>query len=147
MTGTTAVLKGLQTLFTTNGVILPLFPTWNPSPNVTKHSYYADVAPAKAPFPYVVYGVVSAPSVSVYGRAAFQEPYIRFTVYQIGQAAAMALADSVIGVLDEYSIPLPTGQLLLTDRTVGPIPKMDSKLTDGTGREVWGVTFVYHFAA
>lgn len=147
MIPTLSIIEAIATTFQGNGLMVAAFPTWQ-SNGQTMFSFYQDLAPEAAPLPFMVYNVVSAPTNTVYGRVAFTEPTIRFTAYDADSVSVMRKMNIFINMLDDKQLALPEGaNQLFTNRLGDPLPSLDERTTDGTGREIWSADVVYHFAA
>lgn len=131
------LLAALKTAFTDNATI---------NAAVTGGLHFMEAQPGTA-MPYAVMTPVASPTTSKYGGIAFSEPTIQFTFRQIGANAALQVAETVMGVLDDLSLTLADSKQCFYLRRQGePLPEPDDPDQDESGNDVYGWIVTYDFA-
>jgi hypothetical protein len=145
---TLSLQEALVTMLRGNGALAAALPTWSDAGN-TVYPFYQDLAPERAPLPYLVYTIVAAPTRNAYGQPPIAtDPTVRFTAFNNDSVAVMTAMNAVCVALDNVTLTLPNGNTqLFTLRTGDPVPRLASRSTDGKAKEVWSASVVYQFSA
>jgi hypothetical protein len=143
------LLKAIYAKAAATPAIVAAFPGWTDTSTATTVTYpvgvYGDVAPERAPLPYVVTTVIAAPSTMRYGGESFSQPSIQFSAYGVGRDDLFTLLKVLTDALDELTLTLATGHQTNTYREGQPIPVLQPD-KDEQGRNVWAWVVTYTFS-